>query len=59
VQVGTREQRVVVEHLLEVRDGPLRIDAVAGEAAADLIEDPAAGHRAQRLQRHAVLAARQ
>ena len=35
----------------------MRVDAVAGEAAADLVVDAAAGHRAQRLQRHPRLAA--
>jgi hypothetical protein len=35
---------VVVEHLLEVRDEPLAVDAVAGEAAAQVIVDAAAVH---------------
>ena len=48
VQVGPREQRVVVEHLLEVGHGPGRVDRVAGEAAADLVVDAAGGHRPQR-----------
>ncbi len=43
---------VVVQHLLEVRDAPLRVGRVAGEAAADLVEDPAARHGAQALDRH-------
>ena len=59
VQVRAREQRVVVEHLLEVRDGPGRVDRVAGEAAPDLVVDPAAGHRAQRRQRCLALAPHQ
>ena len=59
VQVGARQQRVVVEHLLEVRHGPGGVDAVAREAAADLVVDAARGHRAQRLERHRRLAARQ
>jgi hypothetical protein len=59
VQVGSREQRVVVEHLLEVRHGPARVDAVAREAAADLVEDAAPGHRAEGLQCHRELVARQ
>ena len=42
VQVRAREQRVVVEHLLEVRDDPARVDRVAREAAADLVVDAAA-----------------
>ena len=52
VQVGAREQGVVVEHLLEVGHRPGGVDAVAGEAAADLVVDAAAGHRAQGLERH-------
>ena len=44
-----REQRsVVVEHLLEVRDGPLRVDGVTAEAAAQLIVDAAVGHVVER-----------
>ena len=38
------EQRIVVQHLLEVRHEPVRIHAVAREAAADLIVDPSARH---------------
>jgi AcrR family transcriptional regulator len=45
VRVRAGEQGVVVEHLLEVRDHPLPVDAVAGEAAGQLVVDPAAGHR--------------
>ena len=35
------EQRVVVEHLLEVRHQPVRVDRVAREAAAEMIVDAA------------------
>jgi hypothetical protein len=42
-----REQRVVVQHLLEVRHQPHRIDRITMEAAADLVVDPAAGHAAE------------
>ena len=35
---------VVVEHFFKVRDFPFRIYGIAGEAAADLIVDPAHGH---------------
>ena len=59
VEVGAGEQRVVVEHLLEVGHGPGGVDRVAGEAAADLVVDPAAGHRLERAERHLVLAAGQ
>ena len=47
VQVGAGEERVVVEHLLEVGDEPAGVDRVAGEAAADLVVDPAGGHRVE------------
>ncbi len=45
VGVDPDQQRVVVEHLLEVRHRPGRVDAVAGEAARELVVDAAAGHR--------------
>ena len=48
VQVGAGQQRVVVEHLLEVGDEPLGVDRVAGEAAADLVVDAAAHHPVER-----------
>ena len=51
VQVGAGQQRVVVEHLLEVGHGPGVVDAVAVKAAAELVVDPAAGHRPQCLER--------
>ena len=40
----SREQRVVVEHLLEVRHQPLGVDAVAVQSATDLVVDAAALH---------------
>lgn len=43
--VDAAQQGVVVEHLLEVRDDPLAVHGVAGEAAAELVVDPAARHR--------------
>ena len=46
------EQRVVVEHLLEVRHEPLRVHAVAREAAADLIVDAAARHPLKGVRHH-------
>ncbi len=52
VQVRASQQRVVVEHLLEVRHGPAGVDRVAGEAPADLVVDAARGHRPQGLQSH-------
>jgi hypothetical protein len=54
-QIGAGEQGVVVEHLLEVRHRPGRIDAVPREATADLVVDAAAGHRAQGVQGHILL----
>ncbi len=51
------EQRaVVVEHLLEVRDHPLRVDAVAAESAAELVIDAAFAHALERRMRHLDLA---
>ena len=44
VRVAAEQQRVVVEHLLEVRHHPARVDAVAGEPARELVVHPAAGH---------------
>ena len=57
VQVRARQQRVVVEHLLEVRDHPARVDRVPREPAADLVVHGTGGHRPQRVQRHLALAA--
>ena len=45
------ELGVVVQHLLEVRDRPRRVDGVAVEAAADLVVDAAAVHAVERQQR--------
>ena len=59
MQVGARQQRVVVEHLLEVGNRPGGIDAVAREAPADVVVDAPAGHGLQRAQRHLALAAQQ
>ena len=52
VQVGPRQQRVVVEHLLEVRDHPPRVHRVAREPAPDLVVHAAAGHGPERVQAH-------
>ena len=48
VQVRGDEQRVVVEHLLEVRHEPALVDRVAVEAAADEVVHAARGHRVER-----------
>ena len=42
--VGAEQLGVIVEHLLEVRHRPVAVHAVAMEAAADLVEESAAGH---------------
>ena len=47
MEVERDELCVVVEHLLEVRDEPERVDRVTSEAAADLVIDAAAGHLLQ------------
>ena len=51
-EIRAREQRVVVEHLLEVRHEPDRVDRIAVEAAAELVVNAAVGHAPQRAQRH-------
>ena len=48
MEVDPGELGVVVEHLLEVRDEPDRVGRVAVEAAAELVVDPAVGHRVER-----------
>ena len=53
VGVESEERPVVVEHLLEVRDRPLSIGAVAAEAARQLVVDAAVGHPRQRVLGHA------
>src|SRR5690606_19020984 len=45
--VAAEQERVVVEHLLEVGHDPAGVDGVAGEAAAELVVDAAAGHGAE------------
>ena len=44
MRVDPEQQGVVVEHLLEVRHHPPRVDAVARETARELVVHPAAGH---------------
>ena len=46
-QVGPRELRVVVQHLLEMWHEPFRIGAVARETTAQVIVDTAARHTVQ------------
>lgn len=52
VGVGPAQQGVVVEHLLEVRHGPVRVHRIARESAAELVVDAAAGHRRAGRLRH-------
>ena len=59
VEVGRDEQGVVVEHLLEVRDEPHGVHAVAVEPAADLVVHPAERHSVERGRRRLELAAAQ
>ena len=56
MEVRRNEQRVVVEHLLEVRDEPLAVDGVAMEPAADEVVHAAERHRVERLLDQLVLA---
>ena len=51
-QVGDGELRLVVEHLLEVRDVPARVGRVAVKAAAQMIVDAARRHVTQRGEVH-------
>src|SRR6185437_15326742 len=43
------ELGVVVEHLLEMRRQPARVDSVAGEAAARMLVDGALAHAVERM----------
>jgi hypothetical protein len=44
VEVGSEQFRIVVTHLLEVGDNPLRIDTVAVKSPTELVVDPAPSH---------------
>ena len=52
VEIRRGQQRVVVEHLLEVRDEPFAVDRVPVEAAADEVVHAAGGHRVEGLRDH-------
>ena len=54
VEVRRGEQRVVVEHLLEVRHEPAVVDGVAMKAAADEVVHGTRGHPVERLHDHRV-----
>ncbi len=50
--IGPQEQRVVVEHLLEVGDQPFRVDGIAVESAAQVVVDAAVAHFRQGMDGH-------
>ncbi len=52
LRIGTPQQRLIVEHLLEMRDVPLCIGGVAMEPAADMVVYPSLCHFLQRAARH-------
>src|SRR5262245_8780131 len=52
MRIDPQQQRVVVQHLLEMGDRPGRIDAVASEATGKLVVHSAAGHRLAGLPHH-------
>ncbi|KAF5034706.1 hypothetical protein DSECCO2_593300 [anaerobic digester metagenome] len=54
LRICHHQERLVVEHLLEVRDEPLGVRRIAVEPVADLVEDPAPPHGVQRLLDHRV-----
>jgi hypothetical protein len=45
LHINRNEQRVVIEHLLEMRNQPLRIDRIAVETSPQLVKDPSTRHR--------------
>src|SRR6266852_2182107 len=51
-QAADCELRLVVEHLLEVRNPPLCVDGIPVKPSADMIMDAALGHFADRRERH-------
>ena len=48
IGVHREQRRIVVEHLLEMRDRPFGVDAVSAETTAELIVDAALGHARER-----------
>ena len=52
LEVRRHEQRVVVEHLLEVGDQPLLVGRVAMEAPAELVVHAARSHAIERVRGH-------
>jgi hypothetical protein len=51
-EIGFGQQRIVVEHFLEMRRQPLSIDRVTMKTPANLIVNAAAGHVVQRRSGH-------
>ena len=45
IQIQARQQRIIVQHFLEVWHQPIRIHRIAGETAAQLVVDAAVRHR--------------
>ena len=54
MQIYAKQKRVVVQHLLEVRHGPVLVDAVPGEAPTELVIHATPRHRRQGPLHHAV-----
>src|SRR5262249_28668709 len=54
LEVCEREESIVIEHLLEVRDAPLRVGRVAMEASANVVVDAAGAHVLERGYRHSL-----
>ena len=52
VHVHAQQERVVVEHLLEVGNHPRGVDRVPGEATGELVVQAAPGHRVEGRLRH-------
>ncbi len=50
--IDNSELRLIVEHLLEMRNAPLRVDGIAMEAPSNLIVDATPRHPLQRSGRH-------
>ena len=48
-EVNRAQKRVVVEHFLEMGREPALVGRIAGEAAAQVIVDPTAGHLVERM----------
>src|SRR5581483_2050623 len=56
IREQAEERAVVVEHFLEMRDGPMRVHAVAAEPAPQLVVDAALAHALERDESDVALA---